>query len=433
MSSELWANPTMIAFLEATLPGMIAMLGLIVASGFFSASETALFYLSRDELRSFRVGNRRERAVAALLSDPDRLLTAVLFWNLLINLMYFAISVVVAHRLFDALLPAAAGAYGLLSLLAIILFGEVLPKSSALVFQRQLASLVSWPLAIAVRLLDPITPLLQRVTRLSRRTFWPHVSREPYLNTEDLERAVSASELSDEVIRQEREVLHNILDLSEIKVEEVMRPRGSYVALPAPVRLADLDGSVPSSNFITMVAGETDEVVGAVPLGDFSSIPKESLEAAAEDVVYVPWCASVAHSLQLLRERFVSMAAVVNEYGETVGIVTYDDIIDTVLRPQPSRAKRLLKREPVLEVAPNRYHVDGITTLRYLCRRLGLDFETDGDGLITVAGMLYEELEHMPEVGDRCTWRGFSIRVIDVSKRGRLRAMLSKQEESLDV
>jgi hypothetical protein len=80
-------------------PGMLAMGCLILASGFFSASETAFFYLTRDQIRNFGSGKPRQQMVAALLSDPDRLLTAVLFWNLVINLSYFAISVVIAHRL----------------------------------------------------------------------------------------------------------------------------------------------------------------------------------------------------------------------------------------------------------------------------------------------------------------------------------------------
>lgn len=408
-------------------PGMAAMLCLIVASGFFSASETALFYLSRDELRGLRVGKPRERIVAALLSDPDRLLTGVLFWNLVINLTYFAVSVVVAHRLANDGQTVAAGLYGIAGLFGIILFGEVLPKSTAVVFRRRLASLVSWPLALALRSLDPITPSFQWFTLMARRTFWPHIAQEPYLEADDLERAVEASELSDEVIRQERQVLHNILDLSEITVEEVMRPRGTYAALSAPVNLADLNGEVPPSGYLALKHSESEEIDRAIPLASFSMIPKEQLELAAEQVVQVPWCAHLAYTLGLLRDRFCSLASVVNEYGETIGIVTYEDIIDTMLAPQPSRTKRVLRREPVLEISPGCYHVEGITTLRYLCARLGMDYEPAADGLITVSGMLSDQLEQIPVVGDECNWRGYRIKVIDVSQRGKLRAMVSKE------
>ena len=122
--------------------------------------------------------------------------------------------------------------------------------------------------------------------------------------------------------------------------------------------------------------------------------------------------------------RFSHVASVVNEYGESIGIVTYDDIMDTVLSAEPSRTRRVLNREPVLEVAPGKYHVEGMTTLRYLSRKLDFDYEPDSDGLLTVAGMLHEELEHLPANGNECEWMGFRFRVIDASRRGHLRVMV---------
>ena len=148
--------------------------------------------------------------------------------------------------------------------------------------------------------------------------------------------------------------------------------------------------------------------------------------------MHVPWCATLATVLSLLREEVGNVASVVNEYGETIGIVTYDEIMDAVLIPEPDRAVRFLPREPVLEVAPGCYHVEGITPLRHLCSRLGIEYEPDSNELVTLGGMLHEKLEHIPAIGDECTWRDFRVRVIEVSKRGRLRAMLTKQHASAE-
>lgn len=137
------------------LPGAAAMAGLIVASGFFSGSETAIFYLSRDELRVMQMGKPRERMVAELLRDPDRVLTAILFWNLLINLTYFAVSVVTARQLVRGGYSGLAGLISFLALAAIIVFGEIVPKSLSITLRRHIAVLVSYPLALAVRILDP--------------------------------------------------------------------------------------------------------------------------------------------------------------------------------------------------------------------------------------------------------------------------------------
>lgn len=406
------------------LPGVGAMACLIFASAFFSSSETALFYLSHDELRSLRAGRRRESMAAALLGNPDRLLTAILFWNLVINLSYFACSVVVTQRLAAAGYGGAAGGFGAGSLVLIILLGEVLPKSVAVVFRRPLAVLFSWPLAAAVRVLDPVTPLLGKVSRVVRRAFWPGIERETILDADDLERAVEASEVSDEVVRQEREVLHNILDLSEIRVEEVMRPRGTYVMLSPPVQLEDLQGKIPEGDYVAVCSPGSEEIETVIPLADFSVVPDENLQAVAEEVVHVPWCANLAATLQLLRDRFASVAVVVNEYGETVGIVTYEDVIDTIFVPEPSRARRLLKRDPVVALGEGIWQVEGMTSLRFLCRYLGLEYEPTADGQVTVAGLLYDLLEHLPQVGDECLWRGYRIRVTEVQSRWQLRVQL---------
>lgn len=411
-------------------PGLAAMAGLTLASAFFSASETALFYLSHDEQRNFRAGNVRQRTAAALLADPDRLLTAVLFWNLVVNLTYFAVSVVLTQRLTrHGAGAAAAGTFGLVSVLALIVCGEVLPKSIAVVFSRRLAPLVSLPLAVAVRALDPVTAALRQLTRVARRTFWPHVARETYISAEDLERAVEASELSTDVIRQERQVLHTLLDLSEMTVEEVMRPRGTYLALAPPVHLPHLKGEVPPGDFVAIGPAGTDDVDAVIPLADFPALPAEHLESRAESVLHVPWCANVAQTMQALRDRFCPAASVLNEYGETIGLVLFDDLIDTLFAPEASRGRRLLRREPILQIDAGAWHVDGITTLRYLCRRLQLPYEQDAETLLTVAGLLHAELEHLPEVGDEITWRGHRIRVIEVTEQGRPRVMVSRLED----
>lgn len=408
------------------VPGLLAMFALIMASGFFSSSETALFYLSHDDVRNMRIGKPSEQAVAELLSDPNRLLTAVLFWNLVINLLYFATSVAIAQGLFESGKQAAAGVFSFLGLLVIIVFGEVVPKSVAVVFPRQISCWLIWPLSIAIRLVDSVTPFLTQVSRIGRRTFFAHIKHEPRLAATDLEKAIQVTPASKNFIRHERQVLHNVLELSEIPVEEVMRPRGTYSTFSPPIALADLEQKVPQSNYVIVKPKGHVEIQAAVPITELTQVPSKDLESAAADVVHVPWCATLAYTLQLLRDSYSSVASVVNEHGDTIGIVTYDDIVDTILLPQPSRAKRLLKREPVLEVAPGHFHVDGLTTLRYLCKKLGIDYDSSGEGLVTLTGLLHEELEHIPQMGDEVVWRGLKIKIINVNERGQLRAMIMR-------
>lgn len=394
------------------------MAALVLASGFFSGSETALFYLSRDDLRRMRTGRSSERLAAALLAKPDRLLTAVLFWNLLINLAFFAVSLVTARQLAEAGMPTAAGVVSVASLVAIILFGEVAPKSLAVLFSRRLSAWVSWPLAIAVRVLDPVIPLLSTVTSGIRRAIWPNLKFEPYLQVDDIERAVETSTLGVELARLERDILRQILELADITTEEVMRPRGSVTVWTPPVSRDEVLDQLTTLEHVLLRSAEDDVVTGAIPLRALTHIPKQNLEKFADRVIYVPWCATLADTLASLRREVVDVAVIINEYGEMLGVLTEDDIFDTILNPHWSRARRLLRREPIVEVSTGRYLVDGLTTLRYLAKRFSIDYESPPDGQVTVAGLLQEILERLPQVGDEVEWLGFRLEVIETSPRG---------------
>ncbi|SFI34009.1 CNNM domain-containing protein [Planctomicrobium piriforme] len=412
----------MIRLLETTavwLPGVLAMCLLNVASCFFSAAETAMFSLSREDLRRMQTGLPGERRVAGLMRDPDRLLTVVLFWNLIINLLYFAVSLVTARRFVSTGQPGAAAALAIIGFIGLVCFGEVAPKCLAVLMSRRIAVLSVFPVMVATRILDPALPLLGVTTAAMRRVLWPDLKLEPYLDVVDIERAVETSELGVELARLEQQMLGRILELSDMTVEEVMRPRGAYLVWQPPIQLAQLRQTVPSPELILVAGDDRDTVAKALLLKDLNTLPVKNLESLADPVVYVPWCATVADTLAALRAGLISVACVVNEYGETVGVITEDDILDTLLNPQSSRGQRLLRREPVFQSSDGRLLADGLTTLRHLAEKMDVDYDAlDDDTPVTIAALLHSELERFPVVGDECQWAGLKIRVETAGEPG---------------
>jgi len=398
------------------LPGVLTMVGLILASGFFSGSETALFYLSREELRQMSAGTSGERLAASMMRNPDRLLTVVLFWNLVINLAYFSISLVIAKRLVDGSHNSTAGVISVGALVGMILFGEVAPKSLAVIFRKQIAVWASWPLALAARVLDPVLPLLGATTRGLRRAIWPKLKHEPYLEFDDIERAVDTSTLGAEMVKLEQQILSRILDIVEMRSEELMRPRGSYKVWEPPIHIKDLRSGPDNDDIILISNGKADLIHKAIYLRDMSHLPNEHIESVAEDVIYVPWCGTVSDTLSQLRNKLLSVACVINEYGEIVGVITEDDIIDTLMNPNSSRTARLLERDPIRK-RDNGYLVDGLTTLRYLAERLGFDFDPAEDEPLTVTALLHSQMQRFPEVGDTCSWQGYTMTVHRAGER----------------
>ena len=412
------------------LPWAGAMSLLILFSAFFSSSETAFFFLSRDQISRFSAGNGRQKVVAGLMDNPDRLLTGVLFWNLVINLAYFSVGIALVRRLTQAGYPSVAAAAGLLNLLGMIVFGEVIPKSLAVARGQTLAEVAAWPLATVLLVLDPLIPLLGQLARILRRTFWPHVKQEAQLNPADLERALDTSAaLGRDMLHEEQHVLHNLLDLNELQAEEVMRPRRHCLTVSPDAQLHSTTlPNISNVDYLLVQNRNSHDVLGVIPLDHIHTAASQTFQELAEPVVFVPWCASLAQVLTQLEGRYRAVAVVVHEHGEMVGILPYEDIIASVLSESPSRTKRMLRREPLIEVASNRYHAEGLVTLRYLARRLRINLTKNDESLYTLAGLFQDRLERIPIRDDQLSWHGWLLTAIDVTDRGLVRVLAEPQE-----
>jgi len=197
-----------------------------------------------------------------------------------------------------------------------------------------------------------------------------------------------------------------------------MRPRTRLRTFRPPVSLEDLEGQVPPSGYLLVTEPESDELAGAIALEDLSSVPTTGLEHYAQPVAYVPWCTTVAEALETIQRDRRRVAAAVNELGETIGILTLDDILETIFTRTASRSQRLLKRMPIRQVAPGVWQVTGMTSLRRLVRHFCV--ERPASKSVTVSGVIQETLEKLPDPGDECRWGPFHFKVIDVAHGGQL-------------
>ena len=353
-----------------------------------------------------------------MLDDPERLLTAVLFWNLVINVIYFSTASITGLQLErePGIGETDAVVFTFLALLLIILFSEMVPKSLGMVSARTLTRLVGLPLGAAVRMVDPLMPVLQTTNLLSRRLLWPRFHPEQYLAVADLERAIKLSTTDAQLLEQEQTVLQNIVALSDMRVDETMRPRLQFRSFTPPVLLRDLEGQLPPSGYLLVTDSDNDAVVGAIRLGELSDVPESHLERLAESVIYVPWFHTVANVLQQMMTRDRQVAAVVNEFGETIGILTFEDILDTIFLLDPTRSARLLNRQAIHEVEPGIWNVTGTTSLRRLARYFGTQLPVSKS--VTLTGVTQEVLERLPVMGDEFEWGSFQFRVLDSPEPG---------------
>lgn len=389
----------------------LAMAALVAASGFCSCAEAALFSLQPDDRRALRSGHAAHRAALDLLGRPDRLLSAILFWNLIFNFGYFIVSARVSLDLQQQGERGEIAALTLAALMVMIVFGEMLPKTIGVLQSRRLASFVSLPLAAMVRALDPVMPIFTSANNFLQRLLFPRFKRESYLEISDLERAIELSTADARLAAREQSALRNIVLLSELPAQELMRPRNQYPAFSPPVDLDDLHGQVPQGGYLLVTEEDSDEIAAAISLKQLTAVPRQRLERFARSVVYVPWSAPVAGVLDELQRQDRDVAAVVNEYGETIGIVTLDDVLETIFDDQSSRSARLLATSSIKPAGDHRWLVTGITNLRRLGRHFDVPLEPALS--VTVAGLLQERLQRLPEVGDEVVWSGFRFLVVE--------------------
>ncbi len=399
-------------------PLFAAMLLLAGASAFFSCSEAALFSLQLEDRRALKGGATTGQAAIRLLELPDRLLTAILFWNLIINVVYFALASVISIQLEQQGQRTEAGLVAVMSLLAIILLSEMIPKTVGVLMPRALAQLVSLPLTVAVRVFDPIAPLFTSINQAVRRVFFPNFKTEPYLALRDLEQAITVSTADEELAALERLALQNIVLLSDQRADELMRPRKQYQTFSSPVNLDDLGGRPTRSGYVLVTEADSDEITGAIGLNYLSTVPRQHLEKFARPVIYVPWCATAAAVFDELQSQQQEVAAIVNELGETIGIVTLEDLLQNIFADQGSRSARLLETSPIEQLDENLWQVTGMATLRRLSREFNVTLPPMKS--TTVAGVVQELLHRLPVAGDEIEWESFSIRVIEAEPQDKM-------------
>ncbi len=395
------------------LPYLLAMLVLICCSAFFSSSEAALFYLRPAERRELQSGSTAERLAAKLLRDPDRLLSAVLFWNLVINVAYFALGSICAIKLeqhTDYGRTAAIG-FAVATLLCIIFCSEMLPKTVAVLKPKAVARLVSIPLMVAIRVTDPIMPVLQAINLVSRRLIWPGFKPEQYLEISDLERAILLSGADAKLIKQEQAVLHNVVSLSDIRVDEWMRPRTQTQVFRPSLSVSDLEGELPNGGYILIAEAGSEEIEKAIHLDKLISLPSLSnIDRFAEPVLYLPWSATVADALEKMSKQDGEVVAVVNEYGDTIGILTVDDVLESVFAYSPSRSQRILDQTPMLQLEQNKWEISGMMSLKRLARKLEVSYPETYS--VTVAGVIEQQLQRAASDDDECEFGPFHFKVL---------------------
>jgi putative hemolysin len=430
-------------FSLGVIGGVMAIFFLLLGSAMASGAEVAFFSLGPNQLHELRLKeDKADRAVLHLLEMPKRLLATLLISNNFFNVAIVIISTYVTNSLLDFSKTAYWLAF-FIQVVAItsliLLFGEVMPKVYATRNNLRFARFLSGPVRIMIRIFYPLSSLLVNSTNLIDR----RISRKAY--------NVSISELSDAIEltsgrntpEEEKKILQGIVKFGDIEVKEIMKSRVDVTAVDISLNFSELLKMIVDAGYSRIPAYEDtfDNIKGILYIKDI--LPFLTREEDFDwrnllrDAFYVPENKKINDLLQEFQEKKIHMAIVVDEYGGTSGIVTFEDIIEEIVGEISDEHDEPVGDFEYSKIDDYNYIFEGKTSLNDLYKILDIEDdlfdEVRGDA-DSLAGLLLELMEKMPEKDERVSYGKFTFTVKAADKRRikRVLVTLSKPESEPD-
>ncbi len=390
---------------------------LVLISAYFSGSETAMMALNRYKLRHLsNQGNKRAKRVEKLLSRPDRLIGLILIGNNLVNISASAIATVIGIRLYGDL--GVAISTGILTLV-ILVFSEVTPKTLAALYPAKIAFTSSFILNVLIKLLAPLVWVVNVITSTLLRVFRiPQDKEKDSLNTEELRTIVN--EAASLIPRRHQDMLLSILELGELNVNDIMVPRNDIFGININDDWKAILRQLTRAPHARMVLyrDNINETVGMLRIREAfrmmveNKFNKETLLRAADEVYYIPEGTPLNIQMLKFQRNKERIGLIVNEYGDIVGLVTLEDILEQIVGQFTTSLPTPLDKE--IQKTDGGIIIDGCTNIREINKAFDIDLPTDGPR--TLNGLVLEHLEDIPCHQVSLQIKGYRMEILSVSE-----------------
>ena len=391
-----------------------ALAFLIVLSAFFSGSETGLMTLNRYRLRHLARA-RHPAAIRAqkLLERPDRLIGLILLGNNFVNILASTLTAVIAVRLIgEAGLVIGAA----LLTLVILIFAEVTPKTLAALHPERVAFPAAFIYGPLLWLMYPFVWIVNSIANALLKTIGvrPEDSSADALSQEELRTVVL--EAGAMIPKRHQDMLLNILDLENVKVEDIMIPRKEITGINLEDDWNTIVRQITSSQYtrLPVYRDSIDNVVGFIhlrkvlPLLKRDKLDKNTLESLIKEPLFIPENTPLNRQLLNFQRERRRVGMVVDEYGDIQGLVTLEDILEEVVGEFTTDP--LTSIRDYIPEQDGSFLVNGSTSVRDLNRVLNMELPTDGPK--TLNGLVLEYLEDIPEPGTSVLLAGYPIDIV---------------------
>lgn len=406
------------------LPYLLSLVVLLVFSGFFSGSETALCALTRVQIEQLRLKKRGASAVVNFVDNPRRLFITVLLGNNLVNVAFAILMLWVVRRVLplpqytEVIQLAAATTF---SVLLMLIFGELAPKTFAIKYAEPFASWTAPPLWAFSIVITPVRAVLRSIIDFLAPIFGGNFAPREQLTAADFQHIVDTYH-EEALPPDEREIVSNILQLRQIEAKEIMVPRTEVVAVPTTESIqATLTRAKESGlSRIPVYEEHIDNICGIFYVKDLPQWRHLALDALTieaflamrdaqsseanapliREPIRVPETQKIGMVLPRLAQEKTKMAILLDEYGGVSGIVTTEDIVEQVVGDIVDEHDRFPAASRYIQHAeePLSLETSGRVSVREINQQFRLTLSEEGAD--TIGGYAYRLFGRIPSVGE---------------------------------
>ncbi len=399
---------------------IVLILILLLLSAFFSGSETALTAASRARMHSWaKAGNKRAKMVQKIRDQKDRMIGALLLGNNLVNILASAMATSVLIKLFgDAGVVYAT----MVMTLLVLIFAEVLPKTYALHAADRMSLYIAPIIRVVIIVFSPVTELVTRIVRGVLKLIGVDVSLVSKGNHMEVLRGAielhAEGEDTPQEVQEQRAMLHSILDLADVELEDIMTHRRNVVMIDASLPMEKIVEQVLDCPYtrLPIWKDNNENIIGIIHvkalLKELQASDGKVKDIKIEDIAAEPWYApentTLFDQLQAFRQRREHFALVVDEYGSFMGVVTLEDILEEIvgeIDDEHDIAVAGVRKQPNGTLL-----VDGDVTIRDLNREF--DWTLPDEEYSTIAGLILHEAQMVPDAGQSFNFFRFQFDVI---------------------
>ena len=372
--------------------------------------------LNRYRLRHLQKnGHRGARRAGQLLERPDRLIGLILIGNNLVNIFASAIATLIAIRLWgDAGIFVAT----IMLTLVILIFAEITPKTIAALYPEKIAFPASLILIPLLKLLYPVVLLVNGITNALLRVlgFDPEKQSEEHVSSEELRTIVTdAGQL---IPARHRGMLLNILDLEQVSVDDIMVPRNEVYGVDLDDNDEDILRCIQTSSHTRLPVWREDinNIVGVLHMRSISRVidgkglDRRALESEMEEPYFIPESTPLHTQLLNFQQRKMRLAVVVDEYGDVLGVVALEDILEEIVGEFTSNLAE--NEDDIFPQRDGSFIIDGTANIREINKTLEWDLPTDGPK--TLSGLILENLESFPDANAGLAIGNYRMEILEL-------------------